>query len=271
MPLIKTIFDGINRSYCDFQGVHKRWPLVFLLGYQDIRQQYKRSLIGPFWITISMGILIGCVGVIFGRLFQIEIQKFLPFFATGIITWSFISTCISEGSMSFVTYGSLIRQLPLPLMVHILRVIWRNLIIFAHNIIILPLIMILFKIPVTLNIILMIPGLIFVVLNLIWIIMILAILCTRYRDLPQIINSILQILFYLSPIIWSPEMLSEKDRYLILTWNPIYYFLDIVRAPLLGEFPNFNIWSVVLVLIVVGYSVAFPFFGRFKDRIPYWL
>ena len=255
----------------DISGACKRHVLVGVLGWQDIRQRYRRSALGPFWLTISMGVMIGTMGIVFGRIFKSPMQEFLPFLSIGIIFWGFISTIITEACTGFIAAESIIKQLPIPLFVHILRMLWRNIIIIGHNIIIFPLVLIAVGKPIGLIALLSIPGFILLTINLTWISLILAVVCTRYRDLPQIIASLIQIIFYLTPIIWMPKTLPENAGFYLLDFNPVYHLIEIVRAPLLGQLPTANDWIISTALGLFGSIVAINFYGTYKRRIAYWL
>jgi lipopolysaccharide transport system permease protein len=161
--------------------------------------------------------------------------------------------------------------LPIPLFVHILRVIWRNLLILAHNIVILPLVLLVFSKPLNWLGLLSIPGLILVVINLSWIALILGVICARYRDLPQIVSSLLQILFYLTPIMWIPNLLPQRAARYLLDLNPAYHLLEIIRSPLLGQSPTMTNWGVSLIMAFIGWIITLVVYGRYKRRITYWL
>jgi ABC-type polysaccharide/polyol phosphate export permease len=255
----------------DITAALRRYSLVGMLGWQDIKQRYRRSALGPFWLTISMGVMIGTIGLVFGTIFGSPLDEFFPFLAAGIIIWSFITSALLEGCSGFISSEGIIKQLPIPLFVHILRLLWRNIIIFLHNIVIFPLVLIaVTKAPSWISL-LSIPGFALLVINLSWISLVLAIICTRYRDLPPIITNLVQVLFYLTPIMWMPKLLpSEVARYL-LELNPMYHFIEIVRAPLLGEAANPISWIVAIAFAIFGWSFASIFYGRYKRRIAYWL
>lgn len=242
-----------------------------MLGWQDVRQRYRRSALGPFWLTISMGVMIGTIGIVFGTIFKTPMQEFLPFLAAGMILWSFISSVVMEGCAGFISAEHIIKQLPIPLFVHILRMIWRNVIILLHNIVILPLVFIAVGRSVGWEALLAIPGFLLAVLNLIWIALLLGILCARYRDLPQIVGSVLQVVFYLTPIMWMPAHLPQRAGMYLLDLNPAYHLLSVVRDPLLGSLPTVVNWSVSIGTAVIGWAVAILFYGRYKRRIAYWL
>src|SRR5258708_94942 len=137
----------------------KRYSLAGMLGWQDVRQRYRRSAVGPFCLTISMGAMIGSIGVVFRHIFKTPMSGFLPFLAAGMILWGLVSSVINEGCTGFIAAEGIIKQLPIPLNVHILRLLWRNLIIFAHNLVIFPLVLLAVGRPLNLNALISIPGL----------------------------------------------------------------------------------------------------------------
>jgi ABC-type polysaccharide/polyol phosphate export permease len=245
--------------------------LFILLGWQDIRQRYRRSILGQFWITVSVGVMILCLAFLFGRLFQSPLEKYLPFLAIGLICWNFISATISEGCLAFIAAEGIIKQLNVPLQVHIARIIWRNLVVFGHNLIILPLIFFGLGISLNWSALLFLPGLVLLTLNLAWVSLVLGIICTRFRDVPQIIHSILQVVFYLTPIIWLPELLRGKAEFALVDFNPAYHLIELVRAPLLGSPSTIQNWAAGLMLLMLGGSLALLLARKLGHRVAYWL
>ena len=266
--MFKTAF---LTSTADILAAVGRYNLVGMLGWQDVLQRYRRSALGPFWLTISMGVMIGTIGIVFSQIFKSPIEEFLPFLAIGIILWGFISVVISEGCTGFIAAEGIIKQLPIPLFVHILRIVWRNVLIFGHNLIIFPIVLLVVGKPLSWVALISIAGFVLLVFNLVWIALILGVFCARYRDMPQIIASILQVFFYLTPIMWMPALLPGRASLFLLDLNPFYHLLEIVRAPLLGQAPSSLNWTVSLSLAVIGWAVALVFYGKFKCRIAYWL
>lgn len=258
-------------ALADIGAAIKRYDLVGVLGWADVRQRYRRSSLGPFWITVSMGVMIATIGVVFGQIFKSPLQDFFPFLTIGTIVWGFISTVLSEGSTCFISAEAILKQLPLPLFVHIMRMMWRNLIILAHNILIFPLVLVAVGKPLELVALVAIPGLLLTLINLSWMALVLGILCARYRDLPQIVTSLLQVVFYLTPVIWLPALLPARASVYLLETNPFYHMLEVVRAPLLGQMPSTSNWIISITLAVVGWLATIAFFGRYKNRVAYWL
>ena len=258
---------GIN----DVKRALRMVDLAGTLGWQDVKQRYRRSKLGPFWLTISMGVMIGALGLVFGGIFDSPMKEFLPFLASGIILWTYISAVINEGCTAFISSDSVIKQLPLPMFLHIMRVIWRNFVILAHNIVIIPLLFLMFLRPLDVVALLVIPGLILSTLTLSWVALLAAVLCTRYRDLPQIVASILQIAFYITPIIWMPSMLSGRREFVFLDVNPLYHLIEVVRAPILGYAPTPTNWIVSISMVLLGWALTLYVHGKYKNRISYWL
>jgi len=245
--------------------------LIYTLGWQDVRQRYNRSLLGAFWLTISVGVMIASIGFVFGRIFDAPLNQFLPFLSVGLIFWNFISATITEGGNGFVAAEAIIKQQFIPLSVHIFRVVWRNLVILAHNIVIVPLILVATKTEFSPEMLMVVPGLLLLLLNVSWMGIFLGVVCTRYRDIPQIVANFIQVMFYLTPVIWTPEMLQSRGVVYMLSLNPFFHFIQIVRAPLLGQTASLDNWLVAALVAVIGWCFTLIFFGMYRRRIAYWL
>ena len=245
--------------------------LPIYLAYSDIRQRYRRSSLGPFWITISMGVTIACIGIIFGSIFKSPMSEFLPFLSAGLILWGFISSVLTEATTVFPSAEGIIRQLPIPLFSHILRIIMRNIYILAHNIIVLPVVYLCVKKTISFDILLFIPGFVLLLINLAWMSLILSILCARFRDLTQIVASILQVFFYITPIIWMPSLLPTRTSMMVLEPNIFYHLLSITRNPLLNISLEPSNWLVAIGLAIAGSLCSIIFFNLFRNRIAYWI
>ena len=240
-----------------------------LLGWQDIRRRYRRSIIGPFWLTISMGVLVAVLSILYGALLKVEIAEYAPFVALGFIVWTMISALIIDGCAAFTSAESMIKQVDLPLSVHVYRVVWRNLLIFFHNFAIFVVVAVIFSIRPGWAGLLIVPGLVLLCLNGLWMGLLFGLISARFRDVPPIMDSIVRIAFFVTPIIWMPELLP--DRAVLLDLNPFYHFLELVRAPLLGQTPELASWLAVLGVMVAGWLVTFVLFCHYRCRIAYWI
>lgn len=247
----------------------RAWHLWGLLGWQDIRQRYRRSTLGPFWITISMGAMVGGIGLLYAGLFHQQVADYLPSMALGFIIWGLLSGLVNENCAAFIDAESIVKQVQLPLSVHVYRVVWRNLIIFAHNILIFIVIAVIFEIWPGKTGLLTFPALALICLNGAWIGILLGLASARFRDIPQIVASVMQIAFFLTPIIWKADSLHGHDW--IMKLNPFFYFMDLLRAPLLGENPALRYWLVALAVTLCGWALALLMYRMYRRRIAYWL
>lgn len=240
------------------------------LGWQDIRRRYRRSTLGPFWITISMGFLVGALAMLYGGLFNVQATNYVPYLTLGFVVWTLVNGLITDGCTAFVSANSIIQQTRLPLSIHVYRVVWRNLIIFFHNAVIFVVVAILFSVWPGWTGLLAIPGMVLLCLNGVWVGMLLGTFTARFRDVPPIVASIVRIAFFVTPIIWMPELLPQR-AFFSLHLNPFFHVLEVVRAPLLGEVPSVVSWLVMIGMTLVGVASTFVVYIRYRWRIAYWV
>lgn len=249
----------------------QRFDLADLLARSDIRQRYRRSTLGPFWITISTAIMIACLGFIFGTIFKSSINEFLPFISAGLIIWGYLSSTLTEATTAFTSVEGMIKQLPHPLFLYVERMVMRNFYIFVHNIVIFPIVCLIVRRPLDWDMFLFLPGILLLTLNLTWMSLMIGIFCTRFRDMAQILINLLRVIFYVTPIIWMPGLLSARTSVMILEPNPFYHLMEIVRAPLMGNLPTALNWGVSFLCLIVGTWLTLIVYNKYRNRIAYWL
>lgn len=245
------------------------WQLWSMLGWNDIHQRYRRSALGPFWITISMAIFIVLLGFIYAKLFHQDTAVFLPYIAMGLITWGFISGTTVEACSAFIESAGIIRQIRLPYSIYIMRMVWRGFIIFLHTVVLIVPIAIYFRMHIGWSSLLAIPGMLLVVLNQIWLSIVIGVVATRFRDTVQLVSTAIQILMFVTPIMWPISAIAEAR--FVAEINPFYHLIQLVRAPLLGEIAEPLSWIVVICMCVVGYGLAAIALTRASPRLVYWL
>lgn len=272
MPLaLLRIGEGqIEKAVQDvWAGLHA-WRLWCLFGLNDVKMRYRRSTLGPFWATLSMGIQILVTGFVMTYLFHTTIQRYLPFIAISLIIWNALTTIVSDASQAFIGSADLILQVKRPLFVYLFQVVWRNVIVAAHSIVIFFVVAFLFGLFPGPVYILAIPGLVLFFLNAVWMAGIAAILSTRFRDFPMIVTNVFTALFWLTPIVYDLDQLSGRlER--IVTLNPLYHIVEVFRAPLLLTMPTTTNWAVATGSAIIGWSLLILLFARTRMRIPYWL
>ena len=260
-----------QRAFADLGAGWRQRSLWGYLGWQDIKQRYRRSVLGPLWISISMGVIATAMGILYGALFGEPIHTFLPYVATGLLIWNFVNGCILEGSEVFIANEGLIRFLPAPISLHVYRLLWRQTLFFLHNLVIWLLLVIVFPQPLSATVLLAVPAFLLLLINGGWLAMMSGIIATRFRDIPPIIASLTQLLFFMTPIVWSYERLKSNPLSAYVELNPVMHFVEIVRQPLLGQPIVWRHWAVVGVITVVGCGVPLVCLRNYRSRVAYWV
>ena len=250
----------------------KTLGIGLMLGWQDIRQSYRRSVFGQLWITIGMSVTITAIGLVFGTIFGTPLEIFLPYLASGLITWGLIAGILNEGTVGFTVAESMIKQIPLPKIVYIVRVVWRNLIVSTHNVVIIPVVILIVGAPLSWAILLWPLGILLTVTALSGLALALAVVATRFRDLPPIVNAVLTVGFYITPVIWIKDSLGNNELVsAIVSLNPLYHLLQVVRLPLIGQYPTLDNWIWATAFGLVFWAMGLFMFRKYEKRIAYWV
>jgi ABC-type polysaccharide/polyol phosphate export permease len=269
-PTIRITAEAIpKQAFQDLLDGLLEYELWTRFAIHDIRQRFRRSAIGPLWITLSMGVMIATMGFVFSGLFHQSIGQILPYITVGIIFWGLLTSCINEGASVFVAAESFIRNVPVPISVHFYRMIARNLMIWLFNMVIYVLILLIFGILPNSGVVWFIPGFLIFMLNAIWMSLAVAVISTRFRDVPQLITNLIQVVFFLTPIFWSPETMPGRPAFIY--YNPGFHLLEIVRAPLLGVTPHGASLAVCSAMAVLGLALTYRLYRRAHGRISYWV
>ena len=247
------------------------WRIFMMLGSNDIKKRYSRSRIGQFWLTISLAINIGVMGFVWAYLFKMPVKEYLPFLACGTIMWAYIAGCINEGTTLYVTATPYLQAMNLPKLTYVNSLFVRNIIVLFHNLLVLIPVFLICSSAISIdNVRVAIAGFVLTTLFLYPTIMLLSLIGLRFRDFANIMASLMQIIFYLTPIMWKVSLMPARFQdYLIL--NPFAVLLSICRNPLFStEIPT-SYWLAAGIYIVLAWMIAFPFFTKFRSRIAYWL
>ena len=252
------------------EGLFK-YQLWGRIGWLDVKRRYRRTVIGPFWSAATLGLYIIAVGVVGAGLWHQGMNDYLPYLSSGMIVWTLISTIILEACTLFILGHALLRNVSFEYSVLSYALVWRNLIIFGHNLVVYILIALVLK-PALFSptALIAIPGTLLILANGVWIALLVGMLCLRYRDVQPLVQTAIQILMLITPIFWTPESLGGRLRLLFVQLNPIYRLIDLVRAPLLGQVPTSASYLFVAAMTIVGWVVTYLVFRRFRGRISYW-
>ena len=255
----------------EFFSLWENIHIAFILGNQDIKSRYKRSKIGAFWVSINLLILISCLYFVFGYLLKSRMEVVLPMLATGLIAWTYISSLLVESASAFTSSSGLILQTNTPILCHLVRVWWRNTIIFFHNLLIVPFIYLLFDVNFSINFFQFIPACILFTFFMFGPCLFLSVISTRFRDFENLVQNLLQVLFYLTPIIWSLEMVDVSWIRTVVMLNPLYYPVILIQKTLISINIEWSFYLITIILSFINLFIGAYFFAKYRKRIPFWL
>ena len=238
------------------------------LGWLDVRQRYSGSLLGSLWLTANMILMVLCLTLIFAVPLGSRPGAYAAYVTIGLVLWSFVQAALNEAPLAFVTSADTLRQCTLPISIPLLRLLWRNLIVFAHSAVLVPIVLIQFRIAPAPSAWTALPGLLLLLVALFFGGLLLALLGARFRDVPQVVTSGLQLLFFVTPIFWLPSALPPGRAWLVQL-NPLFAFVDIVRTPLLGGTPAPASWPIAAAATAAAAIVGLCAFVAWRPRVVY--
>ena len=257
-------------AFQDLTGSVQRLSLAWSLARHDVVARYRGSILGPFWITLSMGLMVMGIGLVYAKLFGIGLREFLPLVALGIVFFGTISGIVNDGCDTFVNAANMLSQTSLPMFTFVWRTVLRNLINLAHHLVIVVAVLLFYGYWRQMNPLGGLIGLFFLVANAAWISMVVAIASARFRDIPQVVNSIMQFAIFITPVFWPAQRL-QGTKHTVLDLNPFYHMLEAVRAPLMGQTTQPHTYSFLAVMAVMGWGLAFSVFAMTRRRIVHYL
>ncbi len=256
-------------AWQDMRAAFTMWKLVATLGWLDIKLRYRGSVLGPFWVTMSTGVMVAALGLVYSTLFEQDMHDYLPYLALSLVLWTALSLVVSDACTTFLSADNMIRSVRMPFAVHVWRVLTRNLLLLLHNVVIVLIVYAIYGVSPGWAGLWAVPGLLVWLVDGVATCMLLGAVCARFRDIPQIVASIMQIAFYATPIVWKAEQIRQGARYMPL--NPFFSMLEIVRGPLYGAVPGRLVWASALGYSAVLGVAAWLLFVRVRSRLAFWV
>ena len=252
------------------RGFRKR-ELWGRLGWLDVKRRYRRTTIGPFWNSITLAVYVLTVGTVGAAIWHQDIYDYMPFLVSGMIVWTLVSTIIPESCSLFIAGQSLFRNIRFDYSILSYALVWRNFLVLLHNFVVYFLVALVLKPSLfSLTALLAIPGLVLVLLNGLWVSLLFGIVCLRFRDVPPLVSSALQIAMLITPLFWPADTLTGIKRFVFVELNPLYHVVDVVRGPLVGRVPEAISYGVMIAMAIGGWCLTYAVFKRFRKRIAYW-
>lgn len=258
-------FAGIADIVQTFQC----YRIITFMAFSDVKARYKRSVLGPLWLTLGTAGGSAGLGFIWSELFRVDATTFVPTLTAGLILWQFISGIITESTVLFSRQASIIRNLSLPLAIHPAQLLLRHLINLAHNAPVFFIVALALGSPLTLTTLLALPGLLLLTLNLLWLALFIGLIGARFRDIEYLVAMVMPLFMLISPVFFRPNYLPFSEH--IIWFNPFSHFIEIVRFPLLGSTPPIFVVEIHLAMLVVGWGVTLWLFNRQHHRVAFWV
>ncbi|MFN8984531.1 MAG: ABC transporter permease [Alphaproteobacteria bacterium] len=259
----------VEKALADLREGLSQWRLALALARLDLRNRYRGSVLGPLWMSLSTLIMLVGLGLLYGTLFKLELAKYLPHLAVSLIIWQWISTFIIESCSTLINAEGVIRQMRLPYTLHALRIAFRNSLVAAHSLPLIPLVFLIFGEVPGPEAFLAIFGFLLIGTNMLATGLLLGMICARFRDIPSIIGNLVQLAFFASPILWKPELLGDAMAWMAL--NPFYALMETVRGPLVEGGGPLLAWVSAIFYTILNVALASVLFARFRARIAFWV
>jgi ABC-type polysaccharide/polyol phosphate export permease len=247
-----------------------QWRLWYLMGSSEMRRRYARSRLGQIWIILTSAITVSTIGLVWSYLWAQPVLETLPYIAVGLVVWQLISAILIESTTLLPANIRYFHNQYMPTSTIVFALAFRHSATFLMNLIF-PLILSFgLGLRPSSAAFFAIPGVLLTLIWCLWMSLMLSILCTRYRDIIQVVNNLVQVAIFLTPVLWVPGLLSTRAQDL-LPWNPFAVFVAIVRDPLLGRDVSWAYWVSAIIFSLGGFCVSLPFLGRGRRHIVYWI
>jgi lipopolysaccharide transport system permease protein len=249
------------------------WHIWIRLGAQDVRLKFRRSAVGVGWIFVNLAVLVSSIGFIYANLLGQETKQFIPYLTIGMILWGYLTSSIVDGGNAFVNSEGYIKQISLPIYVYVFRFFVSISLTTLVAMLAYVAVAVIYAVPIGFGTLLALPGLLMVMAASLLLVTIFAHLNARFRDIAHMASVGMQVLFYVTPVIFPADLLRQRtDLALVVNLNPMYHLLEVVRQPLLaGVAADWHSYAAASLVIAVLAVVAGTVIATNQRRIVYSL
>lgn len=245
----------------------RRWAW---LGLYDVKLQNRRSLVGTWWSVASSSIFVFGVGYLFAYLLERPAEEFLPHIGIGFVVWQFILGNVSQASTIFLSYQKIILEAYLPINTLILRSLVANTIQLLMSALLVVAVLVYTATIPSFHALMSIIGLALNVMILHGAMLFIAVMSTRFRDFRHVVDAGMRLAFFLTPIIWMSSSVNDS-RSILTLFNPFYYMVEVVRAPIIGADFEMDLFGVILGMAVLTNVAGLSAYFVARRRLVYWL
>jgi ABC-type polysaccharide/polyol phosphate export permease len=248
------------------------WRHLWLLAFMEFRLRYRRSILGPLWLPISKLLISAVLIVIFSQVLKVDMREYGPYLVVSIIVWEFMQGSILASCNSLLNARDVILHTSMSPMSLILKQLCLDVLVFLANFMAVPIVFLALGFGVGLQALLILLAFVILVANVSWMCVLLAIMNTRFRDVAEIAANGMTFMFYLTPVIWKKDLISER-HFIFVEINPFYHDLAIFRAPLLGEVGAQYCLSILVSVSIafMGWVLALLVYQSMRKRLSYWV
>ena len=261
--------SAFSIAYRDILETIRLSPIWIHAGWIDVIWRFRRTRLGPFWHTLGLAAFVLVMGTIWSTVLHQSPKHYFQYVTTGMISWGLIASFITEATGIYIQGQATALSMRFPFAAFAAAHVWRALLMFCHHFVFYVFIMIITWTSPGWTGLLVIPALVLLAANGIWMSILSATMCLRWRDLGLAIFSGMQIAIFVTPIFWPKELLGPNLAF-AADFNPLYHLVAIMRDPLIGIVPPLTSYLWALGTLIVGSTFTFWLYGKCRDRMPYW-
>lgn len=262
---------SLRSGWSDVRAGIVQWPIWWSLPIERVKANYRRTYLGMIWMTLTTVAFVVGLSLLFGVLMEQDLKTFVPYVAVGFICFTWMTGMLSGGASSVEGNSAFVKTTAGPRSAYALQVVTRPTLQFLHDAVVIAIVLIVFQVPVGGSLILLPVAVVLILINGVATAMWLGPTCARYRDVGQLVDVVIRVLFFFTPVFWVTTDIARAQLILLAGWNPLTYLLQLFRAPLLGEWPGamsvVGAFAITFANTVVGFIV----FSRTRPRWAYWL
>lgn len=251
----------------DFQQAIKEREFWMNLAWVELKRSYSGTKLGILWRPLSATIVGLSLGMVYSIILQQDRGDYIPYVITGLVVWTYISQLITEGGKLFFANAAQIKEMPLSYISYIYKYLLRNTISLLLSFLPVLVLLLYFGKISDSNLLKTSLGIVIVSLNGFWVSILLGIATLHLKDLTEFVANFMRLVFFITPVLWTPEMAGTKGE--IVAFNPLYYFLDVIRSPLIAHEVNHNSYFVTLTITLTGIMLSYLVYNRNRDKISF--
>jgi len=258
------------------KAVIKRRELLTQMTLREIKSRYKQSIMGYFWVILNPFFQILIMSFVFSTIMRVPTAAnanipYIVFLYVGLLPWSLFANSLTSASGSIISNAGLITKVYFPRTILPISTIFAKIIDFMFALTILIAFMFLYKVPVNLNVLWVIPIFFIQQIFTLGLSLFLAAINLIYRDIQYLLSLIVSLWFYLTPVIYPTDIVPDRFK-LIFKLNPMSVITNAYRESILaGGVPNLNSLSIALVVSLVSLFLGFKYFKKlektFSDNV----